>query len=404
MFGAKFFHLLSYGAADQHTVRELRGAYDGLLVPGTVAAFQREGTGGFVLTLSASEARTPYVIDPRSPLFQQVIDEPKKSHVSLRGILGLPADADYVKDPAKFGQPLVEEVANNWAQFNCHYQAKAGAKFEKYAKRLGTPDLKLETASAPELVLAPYFVANELYDPWWDLSSRLHAATRAAVARLAPGKPCVRVVATEDAGALSSLLSSLEEAHLFVWVSDLNEAKASVGELTAYGRAIRDATARGQSLVALYGGFFAVLLATVGLRGVSHGIGYGEHRNWIELPQSGPPPARYYLPEAHCYVRPELADVLWGAQVTRCDCPVCKAAPPILLEYHDLMMHSVHCRAQEIRAWQGLSSQEAAARLVAEHKDFASRLKEAEIKQPFKEEAARHAEHVPRWIAVLREI
>ena len=45
MFETKFSHYLSYGAADQHTVRELRGFYDGLLVPGTVAAFQREGTG-----------------------------------------------------------------------------------------------------------------------------------------------------------------------------------------------------------------------------------------------------------------------------------------------------------------------------------------------------------------------
>ena len=68
MFTRQFSHYLSYGASDQKTVVDLRDVYNGILVPGTVAAFQREGTGGFVLSLSAADS-IPYVIDPRSPLF-----------------------------------------------------------------------------------------------------------------------------------------------------------------------------------------------------------------------------------------------------------------------------------------------------------------------------------------------
>ena len=71
MFDVEFEHYLTYGATDQQTVRRLPGQFTGLMIPGTVAAFQREGTGGFALTLSATEAQTPYVIDPRFPLFQQ---------------------------------------------------------------------------------------------------------------------------------------------------------------------------------------------------------------------------------------------------------------------------------------------------------------------------------------------
>jgi hypothetical protein len=68
-----FSHYVSYGATDQETIRELTGAIDGrwcVLVPATVAAFQQQGTGGFILTLSATAEAPNYVIDPRFPLFQ----------------------------------------------------------------------------------------------------------------------------------------------------------------------------------------------------------------------------------------------------------------------------------------------------------------------------------------------
>lgn len=404
MFDDPFSHFLSYGAADQQTARELRGTYDGLLIPATVAAFQREGTGGFVLSLSATEARTPYVIDPRFPLFQQRLSAPKKSHESLAEILGLPKP--YSPIPKTYTDALVRLVAKNWAQFNCNYQSAAGAKFEKYAKRLGGLGLKLEQSSTPVRVLAPYFVASSSADPWWKVSARLFAATSAAVAEISPGKPCTRVVATDSVHALAALIDDLEgESQAIIWVSAFNEQRAPVADLVEYATTVRGATAKGKSLFVLYGGFFAVLLASVGLRGLSHGIGYGEHRDWIELPQSGPPPSRYYLPELHCYARAELADVLWGARVTRCACPVCDENPPALLDYHELMMHSVHCRSREIKGWAGLSLKDAAERLTGEKATFMSRLRRADIAAvPFKQEAERLAIHVQTWVDALGRV
>jgi hypothetical protein len=83
-----FNHYLSYGSTDQQTMRELSGLYDGLLVPGTIAAFQAEGTKGFVLSLSARSGE-PYVIDSRFPLFQGALPKAKKSHIMLAAILGI---------------------------------------------------------------------------------------------------------------------------------------------------------------------------------------------------------------------------------------------------------------------------------------------------------------------------
>jgi len=402
VFEKKFSHYLSYGPADQHTVRELRDSFDGLLVPGTVAAFQLEGTGGFVLALSATEAHTPYVIDPRSPLFQQDIEEPKRAHEALKAILGLPEN--YSPNPRKWNASLVEKVAENWVNFNCSYKTQTSAKFDKYAKRLG--DVKHEAATEPKLLLAPYFASDSESDPWWEISLRLFEATRAKLAEQRGNRTCMRVVAAKSVSALVTLLPTLQDdKQMVIWVSSLDEFKTDAAELASYGTAVREGTANGKELFALYGGFFAVLLSGAGLRGASHGIGYGEYRNWKELPQSGPPPARYYLPELHKYVRAELADVLWGAQVTRCPCPACGNNPPILLDYHELMMHSVHCRAREIKEWTALSPSDAASRLDSELDAFGKRLKKAKIQQePFKRETERHMTHIPVWIRALSQL
>lgn len=401
MFETKFSHYLSYGAADQHTVRELRGKYDGLLVPGTVAAFQREGTGGFVLALSATEAQTPYVIDPRSPLFQQVIEEPKRAHEALKVILGLPEK--YKPDPKKWDDALVKTVAENWLNFNLNYKTQASAKFDKYAKRLG--DVKPEAAGEPKLILAPYFAADSASDPWWGVSSRLFAQTLTKLNEQEGDHSCMRVVAAKSVSAFAALLPTLrDDKQVVIWVSGLNELETDAAGLAAYANAIKASAASGKKLFALYGGFFAVLLSGVGLRGASHGIGYGESRNWEELPQSGPPPARYYLPELHKYVRAELADVLWGAKVTHCTCPACGENPPILLDYHDLMMHSVHCRAKEIEQWSSRAPSDAARRLEGEQEEFAARLKKAKIQEVFKQATQRHMEHIPTWTRALSQL
>src|SRR6266511_1278969 len=114
-----FSHYLSYGATDQQTVRDLTGAYNGLVVPGTVAAFQRQGTGGFVLALSATQAAAKYVIDPRFPLFQQPLSQPKKSHFALADLLGVPELVSITHpDPSDFVPERINTIARNWVRFN----------------------------------------------------------------------------------------------------------------------------------------------------------------------------------------------------------------------------------------------------------------------------------------------
>jgi hypothetical protein len=397
-----FAHYLAYLATDQETFRDLRASYDGVLVPGTIAAWQRQGTGGFVLSLSATEAAPPYVIDPRFPLFQQTLPQAKQSHSALAEIFGDPALVQTKFEPVagQFTDARVRALARAWVDFNLAYDETSNEKFDKYAKRLKEEVPKSVDARAPELILAPYFVATGPQDPWWDRSKLLFTETCA----IASGVSCARVVAAEDVFAIDGLLSDVPAEKLVVWVSGLNEYKASVDELMAYRGALLAATARGQHMFGLYGAFFSVLQASAGLTGAAHGVGFSEHRDWRELPQSGAPLARFYMPRWHRYVPVDFAQTLWqlDRSLCQCDCDHCGAQPPIAMSYHELMKHSVWCRQKEIDRWAGTTSPVlAAAALRSEYEASLKQLDQLTLLAPVRARALDLISHLPRWADAL---
>lgn len=404
MFGYDAFsHYLSFGSTDQETSRELRESYTGLVVPGTVAAFQKQGTGGFVLSLSAASAETPYLIDPRFPLFQQLLMSPKKSHTELARVF---EDEDLIQAgsprPVDFDAPRIQRLAERWVAFNETFHETANEKFNKYAMRLEEP-VSMPDASAPELILAPYFVALNENDAWWELSSSLFDACVDGATTL----DVVRVVAVDNVPLLPSCLGSLSEGKYVVWVSGLNELEASQTELGLYAETIASAQGASKVTAALYGGFFSVLLGTAGLVGSSHGIGFGEFREWRELPQSGPPPARFYVPTVHRYVGQEDADELFGLdpQLVGCECEICGGDPPLTLDYHDLMKHSVLCRSAEINEWTSLSPAEAVGRLNVEWELARQRLRAVSARATaLPPRLLGIADHLPRWASALAQV
>lgn len=404
-----FAHYLSYGATDQQTARDLTGDYDGLLVPGTIAAFQSDGTRGFVLTLSASR-QTQYVIDPRFPLFQQRLPAAKKSHEALAALLGSPdlvrKDRDPV--PSDFTPDSIDAIAVRWLAFNGGYTDVSSKHFSKYAERLGETVIP-ERREGPAFILATYTMATAVADPWWRVATEMWQA-HARQARVAgQWDRLVRVVAAASVDALPALVADCSEERLVIWVDSLDEMDSTArGEerLIAYGRAIRQAKAREVRLFALYGGFFAVLLERFGLVGSSHGIGYGEARAWRELPQSGPPPARFYLPRAHRYVSQDLALYLWryARDLVACACEECNGGSPSALDYHALMRHSVRCRHTEIRDWLPMSTEEAARQLEEDAAAFEGALGALQMPRNLRRQAEMAHAQLRPWARALIEI
>lgn len=350
----RFQHYLSYGSTDQQTVRELSDYFDGLIVPGTIAAFQAEGTKGFVLSLSA-RSNDPYVIDSRFPLFQNKLIAPKKSHLMLADVMGAPELINRYAPPKPrdFDDRMIRTIAKSWIDFNVGFEDVQMKTFDKYAARLKEAVLP-QNRQDPAYVLPPYTMVEEATDGWSEVSGRLweasyeYAQSKGIVSKLR------RVIAASSAAVWNDLASAVNDEAIVAWVSGLDEFKLNgESELITYGHALQRCQSRGQKVFALYGGFLSVLMSRHGLSGSSHGIGFGEHRDWVELPTSGAPPARYYVPKLHRYIGVDVAETIWrqSPELIECDCEECGGRSPSALDYHGLMQHSVRARSAEIGKW-----------------------------------------------------
>lgn len=358
---------------------------------------------GFVTTLSATRQAPPWVIDPRFPLFQQALPAAKASHRALAELLG---DPQLVRQrdpvPDDFDDDRIDLIARMWAAFNAQYTQLATDKtFDKYASRLHEVIARTTDREPPEAILPPYFAADGRSDRWWHRSKDLFAATAVA----AGDTTCLRVVCAKHVGAFDELLDDVSaDEDVVVWVSGLEETAASVAELRAYRHAVENARRRGQGTFALYGGFFSVLLGSAGLCGSAHGVGFSEHRNWVQLPESGAPPARYYLRRAHRFVSPDLAQQLHDEDpsITACSCAHCGGRPPIQLEYHDLMKHSVACRAEEIRLWYGQPLAEVVRLLQDEHASLAEQIQQISLAPAIRNRALQYIDQLQTWADALQ--
>ncbi len=401
-----FSHYLAYGSTDQKTLLALTNAYDGLLVPGTIAAVQRQGTGGFVLSMS-TDGR-PYVIDPRFPLFQQAAN-PKKvkaSHEKLSEILGDPSLISYENPrPEDFTEERLRKLATAWVEFNGSYGVNHVEKFDKYAKRLKLDEApKKQAAKNPTFVFPLYFVVSDPNDPWWPKSKRFWEITN----ELAKDK-AVRVIATEGPFGLAATLSQVPEQRVAIWASGLDEMSSSSDALAAYGAAVSGAATDGKELFALYGGYFHVMLRALGLRGLSHGIGFGEHREWKNLDSSGAPPARFYLPRAHRYIPQDLAQTLWeyDRDITSCECEECEVvreSGPAALEYHALMKHSVHKRDLEISTAGDSTFAQLITALEEDQAFLLDKLGQQAIPAVIARRAVSFLSHLDPWIAAGNQL
>lgn len=400
----KFSHFIAYGSTDQETLRELTPDYNGLLVPGTVAAYQSEGTRGFVLSLSAS-ANHPYAIDPRTPLFQYFNSSPKQSHISLARVLGV--ESEFTKHgmipPHVWTKEYCESVAKAWVSFNSDYTRIAPKQFDKYARRLGRK-LPLADAQLPRWVLPPYLMHTSHFDPS-KINDRLWAASVAAVG--GDRSRLRRVVAATSASNLQQDAVAAGEKEIVVWMDNLDEVDQNNEErLASYALSISNLNKLGIKPFALYGGYFAVALSTVGLHGASHGVGFSEHRNHIELKTSGGAPARFYVQRLHRYLPIDIASELWrqNSGLVVSYYPGYVDRDPGEYTYHDLMKHSVRARADEVRRVSGLLPNDVAISLNNAFKDFQTEFGRVTISPPVARRVQASIMHLPMWARALAHL
>lgn len=389
-----------FANADQQVFRATLDAIDGLVVPGTVATYFRQGTGGFVLSLAR-----PYVIDPRTPIFQFGIpvraDRP--SHEALARVCG-EAFFRAVKQQTALKAEDWINAAESFAQFQLEYTTTSADRFARYAALLDEPTT---SPSPPAFILPTYLmVAPDLSDS--ELVVRMLEVTKKSVGSRAP---VAAVAAIDGMGgateiqALSSLIASVRAARVdavHYWINDFRETEASIDEILALGSLVREHSST--RLVSMYGGFLSIALSRLGLAVVSSGIGYSESRDAQSLFRTGPVPARYYHPSLHAFLSLDMADRLadkaksWGP----CVCQRCQGrfSSVAQMTYQDLLAHFVYTRVDERRLV--LDTTPAA---LADQLESVAAVAEAATMQlvPALRKNVRY-QHLSRWADALRQL
>lgn len=419
-----FVHLLAYGNSDQASFRhpDVRDAMDLMTVPGTIASYYDEATAAFVLSVEV-----PYLIDPRTPLFQNVLDSPRASHYTLGEWHGRSVDKhmrasmgeDVNFPPSFWTDEVVEEMVGEVIGRQRNYADKASTvteKLDRYSRLLAEAMAEYGVeppeshASSPDVILAPYFAVTGELDPWWNVMRRVWENCL----RLDdPGdiRPVLCVgprfeasVEADGIQVLEELLPRLPEGlaqSCLFWITGFDERAASIDQLVRLYRLVK-AQAGTRSLVNLYGGFFSICLRHAGLVGFGNGLTYSESRAWPALSSTGAAPPRYYVPRLHKFL-PQAAAAELVRVVPSMECP-CQACADLgtagesiaAMPYHQLKRHFALARQWEIEFVAHHSLEEIATALEAAKAEVTA------VSAALPRAANTDLRHLETWASALR--
>ena len=406
-------HLLAYGNSDQTSFRdhEVRKCLDVLTVPSTIASYFPDATAAFVLSSQLS-----YMVEPRTPLFQEELREPRASHYTLASEMGdaihthLKAQSESVRGPSAYfpSDFYSDDVCNEMVASIVGFQRRYGGRAKGITDKLRRYRMLLEkvtgTAGSAELcdeqrgpihVLCPYFAVRSLSDKWWDVMRRVWNAAR----KLNDRGGISPVVSMRDVSLLKDAVEGVPEElsrTVFFWIPGFDEKKAGLDRLEHLSAAVAELQ-DSYKLINLYGGYFSILLHKIGLCGFNNGLGYSESRDWPTLDSTGAAPARYYMRRLHAYVPTATATALVETdRAFACDCSVCSMGRlPTDLDYHELKKHFAMSRAWEINRVKTMELADLCS-ILREDRKRCEKLKEVlphRLRIP--------VEHLSRWAQAL---
>lgn len=387
-------HCLAYGNSDQASFRDLevRACFDILTVPSTIASYYADATAAFVLSSGLE-----YMVEPRTPLFQDILREPRASHFTLASVMGDTVNA-YVDEnretkgginfPVEFySDDVCAEVVASMVNFQREYGGRSkdvGTKLDRYRELLekATGGSRIigpsDETRGPTYVLCPYFAVQSFSDAWWSVMRRIWNAAQ----QIDNPAEILPVVAMSSASALPHAISSVPDglsSRVFFWIPGFDERLASLDKLNGLKEAVSDLSTT-HELMNLYGGYFSVLLGKLGLDGFNNGLGYSESREWPTLDSTGAAPVRYYVGRLHAYLSQATATaIVERDSAFACDCSVCEGERlPEDLSYHELKKHFALARGWEIEQSERTSLEDLCSIL----RDTAERCKRLKLHLP----------------------
>jgi len=405
---------------DKDAFSSYAGKLDFVVLPAHIVALAPSGVSGF---LAGPVKGVPFWVDP----FTAVFSLPWESLLADRKTPAKGPRRSLLKLAKAYGEPFVscldrqEALDLNTVIRDAEAIGAAAVTFQLNALKTDLEEdaafFGLDAAGMqPSILISPYFrIAPD--NPGLGINANLRLYE--AAAKRAAGHPLMPIVVLdptmlEDRSVVDTIAGSFRScsASLYgVWVEDLDEDECASFTLANLLRLVELLSADGARVFNLHGGYFSGVLSNWGLRGFSHGPGYGESKG-VDPPMGGFPTAKFYVPALHKRVvsgevQGILAKGIGGLRsvLDLCDCPVCRRAaadgfytvyayskeskkgrayptPETLVNCRD---HFLHARQREIDFLRAASYAEVREQLVQALAQFPAQM----------------SNHLQQWLAAL---
>lgn len=358
--------------AEKEYLLKLRAALDGVIVGANLIEASPGATASLLVRMGGND-RSLFV-DPMTYAFGTYVDPTGSLREDLDWIKSEQIERDapkrkgekrtkryvrrikrsYLSLAAEFGEPIESAVGDGKNTSRAIGPSSfAGALASSFARRVIDYQLRrtrgvferdaelkeyAEDIPTPEAVSAPYFYLEPSERAaWLDLNLRLMraAASLDDVGTPVHGILCADRACLKDASFLADARAGVAAtgvSAIWIWFSRFLEDRATELELRAYGSFV-SALSEDVTVYSLHGGFFSLALRDFGMRGVSHGVGYGEQKDVHPVIGQSIPTVRYYLPSLARKVSVPDVELAFEAMEVRmpsdfhervCQCAVCR--------------------------------------------------------------------------------
>ena len=330
--------------AEKDYILKLGKQFDGIIIGANIV----EATAGATASLIGQRLKKmPYYIDPMTYVFgcnlkgirseqkregKTVVDY-KRAYRRLAPELGDIFSNVLEKKtpvaPKDFTPTVLKQVCQKVVDYQLGRLHREFEKDDEYKKYAGL-------IPKPAGVFSPYFLIGA--EEWFDLFISLSKTT----ADIKPGPPVYSVLCADyekliDSSFINRATTEIPKTGVngvWLWFSNFDEWTVQEKYLSAFKDLVEKLSKKGLEVYNRHGGYFSLALNKFGMKGISHGVGYGEKKDVQQI--KGPPNApivRYYLPDTYKrFGVPDIERGFDGLGITTpqdfhekiCGCVICK--------------------------------------------------------------------------------
>jgi len=424
---------IRYGIArKQSLLKDVRRAFDGIVLPGNVLLYQYNSTPSVIMNCNL-----PYFVDPMSYLFGQPYEDFKRrtkkgnrykpSFIKLLKGHGL-SDNHLRLQHSELMKLLLDDpqIMHSFVENALNFQQSSVYESLKTNREMISPQNlpRLDDGSLyPTFYVPPYFLfstGNNGHGTATDLNRAIIEYCWGNREHWSPIFPLafVHKRQLESTIALDSIISDLKN-HDFpgycVWIDDFDEKRATEPQIAGFIRLIKSLAFPNSRVVIMHAGYFSLVLHQFGVSGICHGLAYGEALSATAAARrgSGGPPIRYYLKDLHHFLTlPDALLVLRKRPDLICTCPICMRIvrgdaenvirfenEEALAEMHFLFNRDIEKRDVAKKSIRDLLNYLTISEML--YNDIGELKKEVKINEKYQERSIIDPQYLNRWITAI---